>query len=357
LIADVPVAIALSGGLDSSIVAAAAAHQHPGLQAFTFTLSPATDPEVEHAALVCQHLGLDHRVARMVPCKMEGWLRRVAWHLEEPVANVNALLSFGLAGVVRAHGFKVVLVGEGADELFGGYPWYRYALDPRLASTPGAVFDAYRRRRAQSGSSRYVRAQAHALASPRLHAQRLAFDHALGESPLKGFLSFDQQTQLQHSQLLRVDRMFMAHGVEARVPFLYRSVLQASAAIPDARLLPPLGNPGRTEKLALAEAFADTLPESITARPKFGEQGSVNIWDSWVASGLTDEFDRCLHGSELRGARQLLEQFIDWESIGDAPVPPKEKFALSLLLECVDGLMLSREHPGAAMPVPWEIVQ
>lgn len=357
MIADVPVAIALSGGLDSSIVAVAAARRHPGLQAFTFTLSPDTDPEVEHAALLCRHLGLEHRVARMLPGKVEGWLRRVAWHLEEPVVNVNALLSFALGAIVRAHGFKVVLVGEGADELFAGYPWYRFALDPALSASPGAVFDAYHKRRAQVSSARFLRRPALESATQRLASQRAAFALALADSPLNGFLSFDQQTQLQHSQLLRVDRMFMAHGVEARVPFLYRSVSRASAALPAARMMRPAGGVGRMEKLALAEAFAGALPERITTRPKFGERGTVDVWGSWMAQALSDEFERCLQGFELRGARQLLEEFIDWKAVARESPSSKEKFGLSLLLEAVDGLMLSREHPDAAMPVQWEMCQ
>lgn len=359
MIADVPVAVALSGGLDSSIVAAAAAQYHPGLQAYTFTLSHKTDPEVEHAALLCRHLGLEHRVARMVNGKVDGWLRRVAWHLEEPVANINALLSYGLAALMRAQGFKVALVGEGADEVFGGYPWYRFALDATMAGGPGAVFDAYRKRRMQSSSVRFLRSSARVLAEKRLQGQRERFVARLEQfshAPLDGFLSFDQETQLQYSQLLRVDRMFMAHGVEARVPYLYRSVLQASAAIPAARKLRPLDVGGRIEKVALAEAFASMLPKRVVGRPKFGEQGTVNIWDTWLSDGLTSEFSRCVEGAELRGARQLLDEFIDWRAVASLQLAPKEKFAISLLLEAVDALLLSREHPDAALPLQWELL-
>lgn len=358
LMADVPVALALSGGLDSSIVAAAASRRHSGLQAFTFTLAPETDPEVTHAALVCRHFGLEHRVARMRPCKVDGWLRQVAWHLEEPVANVNALLSFGLGAIVRAHGFKVILVGEGADELFGGYPWYRYALDPALSRQPSAVFDAYRKRRAQSSSVRFLRQPTSDLAADRLEVHRERFKLTASiNSPLHGFFAFDHQTQLQYSQLLRVDRMFMAHGVEARVPFLYRSVLQASAAIPAKRLMPSAPGSPRMEKLALAEAFADVLPGRIAARPKFGEQGTVDIWGSWLARGLTDEFDRCLAGDELKASRELLEPFIDWKAVAAGRSSSKEKFSLSLLLESVNCLMLSPERPESESPVLWDIVQ
>ncbi|MEO5861674.1 MAG: asparagine synthase (glutamine-hydrolyzing) [Burkholderiales bacterium] len=357
MIADVPLAVALSGGLDSSIVAAAAARHHPGLMAFTFTLAPGgADPDVEHAALLCRHLGLEHRIARLMPGDTAGWLRRVAWHLEEPVANVNSLLSYGLGAIVRSHGFKVVLVGEGADELFAGYPWYRFALDRSLSGSPETVFDAYRKRRAQSGCTHFLRGSMLEVAAQRLTAQREVFRATISDSPLNGFLSFDQETQLQYSQLLRVDRMFMAHGVEARVPFLYRSVLEASAALPATRMLRSANGVGRMEKVALAEAFADVLPERIIARPKFGEQGTVNIWSSWLARGVSGEFERCLQGSEMREARQLLDQFIDWHAVARERLAPKEKFAIALLLEAVHNLMISRQRPDTALPVQWEML-
>ncbi|HVE53842.1 MAG TPA: asparagine synthase C-terminal domain-containing protein [Ramlibacter sp.] len=355
MIADVPVAVALSGGLDSSIVAFAAAEVHPDLDAFTFTLSGEKDPEVEHAALLCRQLGLRHRVARLVPNETSGWLRRVAWHMEEPIANVNALVSYGLGAVLRQHRYKVVMVGEGSDELFGGYPWYRLALDPSLLSRE-AVFDAYRKRRAQSRSSSFLRPQAVATAERRAAEQRAAFARVASASRLGGFLAYDQETQLQYSQLLRVDRMFMAHGVEARVPFLYRPVLQASAGIPPSGMFAPPDAGGRTEKVALAEAFAGLLPAEVVSRPKFGEQGTVNIWDTWLAAALTDDLDRCLHGAELRGARQLLEEFIDWKALAAGQLSPKERFAVSLLIESVDAVMLSREAPDGDSPVKWEVL-
>jgi asparagine synthase (glutamine-hydrolysing) len=356
MIADVPVAVALSGGLDSSIVTALAAKLNPDLQAFTFTLSPDVDAEVEHAALVCRHLNIKHMVARMRPIEMRGWLRQVAWHLEEPAVNVNSLLGYGLGSVVRTHGFKVVLVGEGADEVFGGYPWYQFALEPSAKADLGSVFDAYWRRRAQTGSARFLRPAAAQMREERVRQQRAAFAATVAGNPLDAFLSFDQATQLQYSQLLRVDRMYMAHGVEARVPFLYRSVLEASAGLPSHRKLQPDPAAGRTEKIALAEAFKGLLPQQVLNRPKFGSGGTVNLWDSWLSQGLEAEFDRCLLGAELRGARQLLDEFIDWKAVEAAPLAPKEKFSLSLLLEAVDSLMLSRSIPDSAPALEWEVL-
>lgn len=359
LIADVPVAVALSGGLDSSVVAAAASTLHPGLQAFTFTLSSCDDPEVRHAAKLCQHLGMEHRVAKFTTGNSEGWLRKLAWHLEEPIANINGLLSYGLAALVRAQGFKVILVGEGADELFAGYPWYQFALDNSAPKNHGKIFDAYFKRRAQSSFNGFLQPGTAELAATRLKQHRQNFTDRLAtikHSALDGFLSYDQSFQLQYSQLLRVDRMFMAHGVEARVPFLYRSVLQDSARMPDKLKLNP-GAPGRNEKIALAQAFAPQLPHEVANRPKFGETGTVNIWNTWLAGAVESEFDRCLNSDELRGARQLLDEFVDWQKLKERKLSPKEKFTAALLLEAVDAVLLSRRTHDDSLPFEWEMLK
>ncbi len=354
MIADVPVAAALSGGLDSSIVTAAAKAHVPDLHAYTFTLATDGDPEVEHATLLSRKLGLTHHLAQLDHGSVVEWLRAVAWHLEEPIANVNALPGFALAAAVRASGCKVVLVGEGSDELFGGYPWYRLALTPEAAADPGRVFDAYRNRRAQRTLLACLRPQLQHLAEQRMQATRDEYvrrAHAMPD-PLAAFQAFDLDTQLQHSQLLRVDRMFMAHGVEARVPFLYRSVLQASAALPVARkLLPPEG-PGRREKVALGEAFAGALPERIALRPKFGAAGTVDLWSTWLGPGLTTAFDRCLHSAELADARARLEPFVDWSAIARTPLAAKERFMIAMLLEASDALLANRDRPDAMPSLP-----
>ncbi len=355
MLADVPIAVALSGGLDSSIVAAAATAHTRNLHAHTFTLSDSGDPEVEHASLLATQLGLQHHIARLVRGDVGDWLRAVAWHLEEPIANANALPGYALAAAVRSQHCKVVLVGEGSDELFGGYPWYRLALDPALAASPTALFDAYAARRTQRALLPCLVPAHRQLAEQRHQQQRAAyatFAADFPQAPLAAFLAYDLRTQLQYSQLLRVDRMFMAHGVEARVPFLYRSVLAASAALPDVRKLLPEGGPGRREKVALGQAFSSRLPARIAQRPKFGAQGTVDIWGTWLADGLKSAFARCLTSVELRDARQRLERFLDWNVIAAARLANKHRFAIALLLEAVDGVLSQRPRPDAMPALP-----
>lgn len=357
LISDVPVALALSGGLDSSIIAAAAAKSHPDLHAYTLTLSSGRDSEVEHASLLCRHLGLKHHVARLAFKNTEGWLRSAAWNIEEPIANISSLLSYGLSAILRDEGFKVAIVGEGADELFAGYPWYQFALNPSFSGDPIKIFNAYHLRRAQKNLINILRPNSIRVMKDRLDIQREAFRTRLSEtsqSLLNGFLSFDQSTQLQYSQLLRVDRMFMAHGIEARVPFLYKSVLKASASLFSANKLRINEVGERAEKIELANSFSKYLPKSITLRPKFGENGTVNIWDTGISGIISSELDRCLFSNELRGARQLLDEFIDWKQVENEKLTSKEKFSLALTIEAVDCLLLSRRKYDGHSPLSWE---
>ncbi|MBL8750959.1 MAG: asparagine synthase (glutamine-hydrolyzing) [Planctomycetes bacterium] len=352
LIADVPVAVALSGGLDSSIVAVAASRRSPGLRALTFSLAAdsAHDPEVAHATAVAEACALRHDIVRLHRADVGDWLRHVAFHLEEPIANPNALPGAALAAAVRAAGHKVVLVGEGADELFGGYPWYRFALDPEVAGDAGLLFDRYRQRRAQGTLLGCLRPEARHRAEERSASQRAAFVawcRELPDDPLGAFQSFDLTTQLQYSQLLRVDRMFMAHGVEARVPFLFRPVLEASARLsPAQKLLPPDG-PGRREKVALGAAFAELLPPAVAARPKFGATGTVDLWSTWLAEGLAAAHERCVRDDALQPARDLLAPWLDWERVATARLSQKERFSVALLVEAVHCMLVSRRRPAA----------
>jgi asparagine synthase (glutamine-hydrolysing) len=359
MIADVPVAVALSGGLDSSLVAAFAARRAERLHAHTFTMSDGTDAEVEHAMLVAKHLGLRHHVARLRGSDVGAWLRAVAWHLEEPIVNLNALPGFALAAAARAHGCKVVLVGEGADELFGGYPWYRFALEPALAADPGALFDAYARRRTQPALESCLLPATLVMAAERFARARRAFARRIevvGRGALDGFLAFDLDTQLEYGQLLRVDRMFMAHGVEARVPFLYPSVARAAAALrPEQKILTADG-PGRREKVALGEVARSFLPPEVASRPKFGPRGTVDLWGSWLEAGLVQAYERALASRELTLARDVLSEHLDWRRVREAQLRPKDRFAVALLLEAVDAVLARRSRPEVALPMQLEEV-
>ncbi len=355
LIADVPVAIALSGGLDSSIVAALAAQQSPHLTAFTLTLAEDEDEEVRHAAQVCRKAGLTHRVVRMEVTDFEALLGKIAYHLEEPVANINVMLTYGLAAAVRQAGFKAILMGEGGDEIFAGYPWYALCRDAELRGNPEAIFAAYRRRRSQRRFEQILTRDAQVRLAQREQAQAGTFVEqwqAMSVSCLNRLLYFDQTYQLQFSQLLRVDRMTMAHGVEARVPFLYERVAKASAALKDSEKirLHWYQRFGRDGKIALARAAGMLLPREVRQRPKFGARGTVNLWDSNLVRQLPETFERMLQAPRYTAARERLAHIVAWNTLDAGKLPPKRKFALMLMLMCTHIHVCGLDVPDSAQP-------
>lgn len=355
LIADVPVAIALSGGLDSSIVAALAAQQSHHLTAFTLTVAEGEDEEVRHAAQVCRKAGLTHRVVRMEVTDFEAFLGKVAYHLEEPVPNINVMLTYGLAAAVRQAGFKVILMGEGADEVFAGYPWYELCRDVEVCGNPEAIFAAYRKRRSQRHLEQILTPDAQVRLARREQAQADTFVEqwrTLSVSCLNRFLYFDQTYQLQFSQLLRVDRMTMAHGVEARVPFLYERVAQEGAALKDSEKIRFhwYQRFGRDGKIALARAAGRLLPREVRQRPKFGARGTVNLWDSNLVRQLPETFERMLQASLYAAARDRLAHVVAWHALDPSRLSPKRKFALMLMLMCTHIHVCRLDAPDSTPP-------
>ena len=335
MIADVPVAIALSGGLDSSIVAALASRLTPHLTAFTATTPKANDSEVAHSRIVCRYSNLDHRLINVEVSDLEAALLCVAYHIEEPIAHPNHMMTLALGAAVAKAGYKVILVGEGSDEIFAGYPWHKLAT--RSAGLNAAqCFAALRDRRGLGGAG-YLRRAALAAMKNRSRQWQDNFTQSVfadGTPSLPAMLCYDRLYQLQFSQLQRVDRMTMASGVEARVPYLYGSVIDVADRLPDRLRVRtswwPLG--GRKEKIGLAESARDFLPAPVLSRPKFGRRGTVNTWSTPAFSQLDSLFRKATESEEYGEAREMLGDFIDWRCIGDAKLRKKEKYFLTMLL-------------------------
>lgn len=275
LAADVPVGVIISGGLDSSGIAALAAQQKgQDLPAYTVSYPGDANDETRHARAVASHLGLDLREIVVPPADVPTLFEEATWLRGEPMAISPSAHLLALARVAREE-VTVVLSGEGADELFGGYAHFRLHRYPRLTTAVGQVV-----RNARSG-----RAELLARRARRPPDRRISLSDALelagrdwddvpfayrdaaatgSTHALRRALRYDQQTYLA-SVLATADRSTMGAGLEGRAPFLDPDVADHAAGLEPRELFARgIG------KAPLRRALHADLPPSILRRTKRG---------------------------------------------------------------------------------------
>lgn len=305
--ADVPVGAYLSGGFDSSATTALAQRHNEGLRTFSLEFEvPELDESVYQRQLV-EALGTDHTALRCMNGDIAGIFPQVIRHTERPVIRSAPAALFLLSRQVRDHGFKVVLTGEGADEVFGGYDIFKEALVRRFwARQPNSKWRPLLLRRLypymaglQSQPVKYLQAffgnglenRDDPLFS---HLPRFALTRRItqfysadlrrtinGYDPLQELrdtlpADFASWHPLSRAQYLETgcllpgyilssqgDRVAMAHAVEGRFPFLDHRVVELGAALP-ARLKVQ----GLREKHVLRKRLGRHLPQTIVERPK-----------------------------------------------------------------------------------------
>jgi asparagine synthase (glutamine-hydrolysing) len=308
LVADVPIGVLLSGGVDSSAVAASASRLVSGpLRTFTIGFEgPAFFDERVHARRVAEHLGAQHHEFLVRP-DAAALVERLLYHYDEPFGDSSALPTYIVAREARQH-VKVVLNGDGGDEVFAGYGQFRAAL---LADRVPAVLRAALGRLAafippwgsQHGLVRVVRRFLVKAARPlderifswsnyadlpaiaRLAGPGLAnrdqilrsYRAALAEcgavSLLSQLLSVSVRTFLLDDLLPKMDRMTMAHGLEARSPLLDCDLVSRASALPDR-----VKRKGGRSKRVLKRAVEAWLPPGALDRPKHGFGVPIGAW-------------------------------------------------------------------------------
>ncbi|RMH81496.1 MAG: asparagine synthase (glutamine-hydrolyzing) [Actinomyces sp.] len=302
LVADVPVGAYLSGGVDSSLICALAArHSSHRLRTFSAGFDDPRVDELPHARRVSAHLGTDHHEVVLGASDFEGLWHRLTWHRDAPLSEPADMAVFRLAELARSE-VKVVLSGEGSDELFGGYPKYRWArrvdtaarlLGPLSGPVLGGIGELLP---ARLGRARIA---LRAAAEPRAERARAWFApftsaerrHLLGQhhepssppAPLTGdpvadLVLSDCGPWLSDNLLARGDRMSMAASLELRPPFLDPRLVDHALTVPS-RLRT---RRGRT-KWAVKEVARRHLPAEIVDRRKVGFRVPL---DAWFRSGL-----------------------------------------------------------------------
>ena len=296
-IADVEVAGFLSGGVDSAYLTALAR------PARTYTISYAEPKYNESfpARALARNLGLRNRVRCISPGEFWDAVPAVQYHMDEPMADAAAVALYFL-NREAARDVKVVLSGEGADELFGGYniyrdpftarwynrlpPWLRGGLGAAASLLPPGPGVNFLVRRGLSLEERYFGPTA--LLTEREKRRLLpgyegdgdpvcltesSWDMTEDQDPVTRMQQVDLQLWLAGDILLKADKMSMAHSLELRVPYLDKEVFALAAALPAAAKAN-----ARMTKIALRQAAARTLPPAAAARKKLGFPVPVRDW-------------------------------------------------------------------------------
>jgi asparagine synthase (glutamine-hydrolysing) len=268
---DVPVGLLLSGGVDSSSVAAFAARESARqLQTFSATFDETDFNEGEYGKLIAKKFNTRHHEIRVTKRLATNIAERLAASLDEPFADSSAIPTYAVCQLAAAN-VKTVLSGEGADELFGGYPWHVAKRpqgpvdDQTIAEHPTRVVFSLGER--TQLYSRDWKRNLDAFSVYRKHktTERL--------STLNRFLLDDLNIYLPSDILFKSDRMSMMHSLEVRVPFLNRGFAEWALQLP-----PRLKVNGPIRKYLLKQAMRRLVPAVVLQRPKKGFSIPMDLW-------------------------------------------------------------------------------
>jgi asparagine synthase (glutamine-hydrolysing) len=294
----------LSGGIDSTAIAALAARHNPELLTFTTGFHREGFSEIDVAAESAQAIGVRHIIKVVTAQEMMDSLPLIIWYLDDPVADPALVPLYFVAREARKH-VKVVLSGEGADELFGGYTIYREPLSlRRLTAAPDPVrrlLGSLSRtlpegmrgkdllRRASIGiEERYygnarifrddelrdgglLRSYSPTVSYTDITAEHYAATQYLDDSTRMQYI--DLFTWLRGDILVKADKMTMANSLELRVPFLDTEVFRVAAGIPVEQKITK-----ETTKYALRRALAEIVPPHVLNRAKLGFPVPTRPW-------------------------------------------------------------------------------
>ena len=314
LMSDVPLGMFLSGGVDSSAIAAIMRRMvDMPVKTFSVGYAERRYSELEYASSVARRIGTDHHEVVIGMDDFFGALPSLIWHEDEPIVWPSSISLFFVSRLASEH-VKVVLTGEGSDELFAGYGRYQYQLWNQKWADRWSLIPAFLRlsvRRAIA-SSPLLRADirrklAHTFLGRSSDLQSLFLDNFYGafaveaqtrmlsdpslvarSSPYANYLSFwekgrnlsglermlyaDRKTYLVEL-LMKQDQMSMAASIESRVPFLDHHLVEWSCSVPASLKLR-----GREGKYILKKAVEDILPADIVYRKKMGFPTPLKSW-------------------------------------------------------------------------------
>lgn len=331
LVADVPVGAFLSGGLDSTTVVCAARRVKPDLKTFSFDFLGGHS-EIRYARAVADELSTDHMELRAEDIPVADLFLQMQQVYDEPFYDSSNIATYLLCKLASEH-TKVALTGDGADELVGGYSWYRYY--PLEAQDSHFLFWRWTAARIAARIARFVNLDSYnrlEARNIRLKLQRtypnvrdahqftmsllreddfrelgVARDLAMqgpvgtpGDNTVDAALRDDVTDYMPCDILVKTDRASMAHGLELRAPFLDVDLAEFCISLPAT-----LKISGDTDKLVLRTAFANDWPAPVRNRKKQGFGAPVK---EWLARPDMQE----LVGELLRNANSRIFEYCDF---------------------------------------------
>jgi asparagine synthase (glutamine-hydrolysing) len=299
---DVPVGSFLSGGIDSSVIVSIAKEFHPSLKTFSVGFEREGFSEIDVAKETADALGLENISHIITPEEFMKELPKIVWHLDDPLADPAAIALYFVAREARKH-VTVVLSGEGADELFGGYNIYREPLSlnvfNHIPSTIKKMIKHFAMNLPEVIRGKNFLIRGCTPLEERYIGNAKMFEEIEKKQILKDFISgneytnitnplyektasypeinkmqfIDIHTWLRGDILLKADKMTMANSLELRVPFLDKEVFRVAST-----LEPSLKTREGTTKFALRQAVKGIVPDHVLNRKKLGFPVPIRHW-------------------------------------------------------------------------------
>ena len=335
MLSDVPLGSFLSSGVDSAIITAIASRIEPGIKAFTIGFDVKGYSELEDAEAISSHLDINHI---KLQCSLKDFtdsFEKTIYHLDSPLADPSVVAIYLISREAAKH-VKVILSGEGSDEMFGGYRQYASAIPAmriyKLPSFIKAALMMLARLLPDNVKGKGLIMRGCTPIEQRFVGNAFVFSEKQKKGVLRTFdknVHFTQKTRDIYSQsgiytaiqkmqhcdlhtwlpadiLVKGDRLSMAHSLEARVPYLDKEVFKAARELWDSDKITK-----NTTKYILRDAFSDILNRETIIRPKLGYPVPVRAWlkdelYDWAATIIKESSaDEFIDGS---AALELLEQ-------------------------------------------------
>ena len=323
---DVPLGSFLSGGIDSPVINAVLSKSHPNIKAFTIGTADTDFDESKKAKLISNHLGIQHHIECLTDTKVVNIIDKHFESFSEPFADYSSIPTYILCSEASKH-FKVLISGDGGDELFWGYPrflntidhksWFSYPKNVRLKfagllrrfgmkissgieleNIGEWVFE----RQSPNWSSAVGKIIPNSIHSFKTKDLYLSPKQNCSEVELLQWLKKNEFYGHLQRVLLKVDRASMAHGIEVRVPFLDQRIIDFSSSI-----IPELGIHHRQTKYLLKKVLNKYVPSEYYFSYKKGFSFNLN---ELLNHQLKENVQDTLLSKNLFGSEYIDEKFI-----------------------------------------------